>query len=156
MTEDELGTAESRGDQLLQAERGRGQAAGEFGHERDARFFNAGLEDLGLGRVVEIEGRPAIDALAIVAGRQHWQRTIPLGREDQDHIDIVAGAQGAKAVHFGGIEIAGGLRGQVSHFTADGPDLKPIGERSQRRPMSRIPRLAQADNAHTKFHGAPW
>ena len=63
----------------------------------------------GLGRIVDIERRPAIDALAIVARRQHRQRAIPLGREDQDDIDVVAGTQRPKAIDFRRGKLAGRL-----------------------------------------------
>ena len=55
-----------------------------------AGSFNPLLEVQGVGRCVDVESCSAVDALAVFAGGQDWERAVPLGRKDEDDVDIFA------------------------------------------------------------------
>ncbi len=127
MAKDQLRLAEARGDQLFQAQRGRRQSPRELGHEGDACLFDALAEIAGLSRVIDVEGCAAIDALAMIAGGENGEGSVPLGGEDHNDVDIVAAGECAEAIHLLGREISSGLLGEVGDLTADGANLEAVG-----------------------------
>jgi hypothetical protein len=135
----ELGLAEARGDQLLQPQRGGGDAAGKLRHEGNARGFDPLFELQGFVGLVDIEGGSAVNAFAIVACGKDGERSIPLRREDQNDIHVVATAYGPKSGDFGCVEIAGRLLGQMRNLAADRPDFKPVGKSPQGGAVSTFP-----------------
>ena len=100
MAKEQLRRANPRGNQFLQPQRGRRQSPRKLGHEGDAGLLDALAELPGLGRIVNVERRAAVDALAMIARREHRQRAIPFRGKDQDDIDVFAGRQRPKAIDF--------------------------------------------------------
>ena len=127
MAEQQPRIPDSRGDQLLEPHGGRRQSPRELRHERHAGRFHPLPHVVGLFRF-EIEGRGAVDRLARLARRVNRQRPVPLGREQEHGLHVVALAESAEAAHFVGLKITGGLLSQMAHFGAHGPNLEAIGE----------------------------
>jgi hypothetical protein len=148
----EFRLAQTRGDQFFQPERGGRDAARKLRHESHARFLDALFELQGLVWFVDIEGGPTVNALAEVAGSQNRECAIPLGREDQDHVDVVPATNGPKAGYLGGVKVAGRLLGKMRNLAANGPYLKPVGKGPQGGPMSTFPGFTQSNDARTKLH----
>jgi hypothetical protein len=124
-------------------------------------LLNALAEIAGLSGIVDVEGGTAIDAFAVIAGSEHGERSIPLRRKDHDDIDILAGRESTKSIHFLSREVTCGLLGEVSHLAAYGADLKTVGESPERGPVPRFPGFTEPDDADTQFHNLkasawPW
>jgi len=152
VAEEQLGFAEAADDQLFQAQGRWRQAAGKFRHEGDARFFHLLFDEIRFRRIGDIEGRPAVDRFAVLAGRQNRQRAVPLRRENQHRIDIGPGTESPKTVHGLHMKVASRLIRQVGHFTADAADLEPVGKGSKRRAVAIFPGFTETDDANTKLH----
>jgi hypothetical protein len=147
MAEEQARGTESGGDQFLEAQRRRGEPAGEFGDEGHARLLDAIAQADGLGRI-EVESGGAIDRLAGVAGGEDGERTVPLCGKHQHGVDVAARGKRAKAVDRGRIELFCDLLGAMSDLLADGADLEAVGEGAKRRPVAIFPRLAKAHQAY--------
>jgi len=138
-------------DQFLEPHRGRRGAAGEFGHEGDARILHALPQGRCLGSLHR-QGHGRIDGLAVVAGGQDRRRAIPLLAQVEDGVDVRAGHEGPEAVHRRGPHLVGRPTSPVGHLLADSADLEPVGQGPQGRQVPVFPLLAEADDPDAELH----
>src|SRR5262245_15573485 len=98
MAEDQLWRTNAGGDQFLEPQRRRRKSPWELSHEGDAGLLDALAKLLRLQRIIDIQRRAAIDAFSKVTRRQHRQGPIPLGRQNQHSINIIARAERSEAI----------------------------------------------------------
>jgi hypothetical protein len=130
---------------------GRGESAGKLGHEGDAALANAVAQERGFV-VLKFQRGGAVDGLAGVAGGVDRQRAEPLGGEEHDGVDVVAGRQGAEAVVDAGAQLSRRLLGAVLHGVAHRGHLEAVRQRAKRRKMPRLPHRPDAHHANADSH----
>ena len=89
MAEDQFGAAERRGDQLLQADCARGPTAGEFRHELGV--VGDVVADLLLASAENLQRPPVVQRFLRTARGEQRVESVPLGRQDEYRVDILAG-----------------------------------------------------------------
>ena len=144
MAEEEPWTAQPRGNQFLQPQRGRGIAPREFGHEGNARLFDPVLDPC---RVfdAQVHAARAVDGLPGLTSGQNRQGAIPLVGQDENGVDVLAAGEHAEAVDGRGAELAGHQVGAIRHLIENGPQLEPIREHPQGRSVAVLPEITQPD-----------
>ena len=88
----------------------------------------------------------------MVAGREDRCGPEPLVGQVKDRVDVIAGGQSPEAVDRGCPEFGGCTLGPVRHLLADPADLEPVGQCANGGKVSRLPLVAQADDADAEFH----
>ena len=144
MAKEQARIAQPSGDQLLQPQRGRGIAPGEFGHESHTRLFHP-VFDADRVFYAEIHSARTIDRLASLTSRQDRQGAVPLVGQNKNGVHVFATGEYAETIDRRGAEL---IRHQVSairHLVANGPQFEPVGEHPQGRSMTLLPEITQPD-----------
>ena len=120
----------------------------------DPRLLDAPPDSLGqLG--LQRQTMSQVDRLPGIARRQDRKQAVPLRGKHQDRVDIGALCQGPESIDGAGPKLDGRPLGPMPHLVAHSADLESVGEGPKRRPMAMLPRLSQADQTDSKFHGLP-
>ena len=129
--------------------------ARQFRHERHTRFLHALFHFPRTPRL-DVQRRGTVHRLARFTRRQDGQRSIPVRRQHQHRIDVVAHVKARKPSTARRAKFLRHLLRARRHFRAHGPHFKSIAQRQERSAMPHLPSMTQPDNAYTQFHPASY
>ena len=101
---------------------------------------------------IKVEVTGPVDCFSGLRRRQHRQPSEPTPLQHHHGVDVTTANKSPVSVDSVGLELTGGVFGQLRHWTIDRADVETVVQHSQRRAVTGLPTFTKPDQSDPKFH----